>query len=294
MSVALISSSLPPTQPLECSFTVVSAYDLHPISCSSESPIWLIFSTLVFPSLLTSRLFQTWSPCSGLIATDCHSKSWAIWCHSAQLNLIQYPCLYNITWLTSLTTERCLSSMHTRLFYVSHTISLEVCLYAIPTVWDDLLPHWPQKKSLPFEPSPNASISAESSWSLLLWNCHVTWSYSWTINSCPLSFASQHCVPTMPALHKHKQIPRELVSLMMIVPANIVCHRIYSQQVSVMITSEHASRGSRGKGVRRRWVCLLKAYHSVNPAPEIHSYEDIVLSVHHHSQAYPPCWACWE
>lgn len=37
-----------------------------------------------------------------------------------------------------------------------------------------------------------------------------SWSYSWIINSCPLSFASQHCVPTMPALHKHKQTPREL------------------------------------------------------------------------------------
>lgn len=173
MSVAPISSSLPSTQPLESSITVVSACDLHPISCSSESPIWLIFSTLVFLSLLTLRTFQTWSPCSGLIATDCHSKLWVIWCHSTQLNLIQYPCLYNITWLISLTTERCLSSTHTRLSYISHTISLEVCLYAIPTVWDDLLPHQPYRKSLPFEPSPNAIISVESSWSLLLWNCYA-------------------------------------------------------------------------------------------------------------------------
>lgn len=68
------------------------------------------------------------------------------------------------------------------------------------------------------------------------------------------------------------------VSLMIILPANIVCHRIYSQQVSMMMTSEHASRSSRGKGARRRWVCPVTTEslsHSVNPALEIHCYEDI-------------------
>lgn len=99
-------------------------------------------------------------------------------------------------------------------------------------------------------------------------------SYSWTINSYPLSFASQHCVPTMPALHRHQGA----VSLMTILPANIVCHRTYSQQVSVMITSEHACRSSRGKGARRQCVSPVTAEslsHGVNPALEIHCCEGI-------------------
>lgn len=66
---------------------------------------------------------------------------------------------------------------------------------------------------------------------------------------------------------------KEAVSLMIILPVNIVCHRIYNQQVSMMMTSEHASRSSRGKGARRRWVCPVTTeslLHSINPALEIH------------------------
>lgn len=88
-----------------------------------------------------------------------------------------------------------------------------------------------------------------------------SWSYFCTINSYLLSFASQQ--DSSP----QTQTPRKPSASWWFFPANIVCHRIYSQQVSVMITSEHASRSFRSKGASRRWVCPVTTEslsHSVN------------------------------
>lgn len=131
-------------------------------------------------------------------------------------------------------------------------------------------------------------------WSLLLWNCHA-------LVTCHPGATPGPSIPTHFPLHPNTVVqPCQLstntnkhqgsVSLMMILPANIVCHRIYSQQVSVMITSEHASRSSRGKGARRQCVSPVTTEslsHGVNPALEIHCYEDIVLPVLRHPQAFP-------
>lgn len=58
-------------------------------SVQSAVTLNLILLTFTFLPLLTSRPFQNWSPCSGLIATDWHPKSCQLTSpHSTQLHLI--------------------------------------------------------------------------------------------------------------------------------------------------------------------------------------------------------------
>lgn len=85
MSTAIILSLSPSTQP----FHVLSQLCLLMPPVQSTETLNFILLTLIFLSLLTSRSFQTWSSCSGLIATDCHSKSCQLTSpHSTELHPI--------------------------------------------------------------------------------------------------------------------------------------------------------------------------------------------------------------